>query len=74
MQQVKACLARVELYLEPETPPNPTLMDVLVRTFVQVFIVLGVATKYCDHATDGGAGTKGKKGSRAFLQRMSEFL
>ncbi|KZV58911.1 hypothetical protein PENSPDRAFT_695665 [Peniophora sp. CONT] len=50
LRKVNASLARIRVYLEPSSPPNPALFDVLRLTLVQVFVVLGIVTKYCDKA------------------------
>ncbi|KZV72459.1 hypothetical protein PENSPDRAFT_358335 [Peniophora sp. CONT] len=74
LKRVNACLERVKTYLELPTPLHPALMDVLLRTFVQVFVVFGIVTKYCHQATDSDSKPRGKKGMRAFLRRMKDLF
>ncbi|KZV59812.1 hypothetical protein PENSPDRAFT_760316 [Peniophora sp. CONT] len=73
LRKISACLARTKVYLETSSPPNPALMDVLHTIFVQVFIVLGIVTKYCDKASDKDSKSKGKKGVRALKQRIRDY-
>ncbi|KZV64127.1 hypothetical protein PENSPDRAFT_669265 [Peniophora sp. CONT] len=73
LRKINACLARTRVYLEPLSRPNPALMDILRMALVQVFIVLGIVTKYCDKAGDTESRSKGKKGVKAMMQRMSEL-
>ncbi|KZV65266.1 hypothetical protein PENSPDRAFT_136413 [Peniophora sp. CONT] len=73
LQKVNACLARIEVYLDLPSPPNPALMDVLRMSFVQVLVVLGIVTKYCDKAGDKDSRSKGKKGVKAMMQRIKDY-
>ncbi|KZV62887.1 hypothetical protein PENSPDRAFT_670064 [Peniophora sp. CONT] len=73
LRKIGTCLTRIKVYLQPSSPPNPALMDVLRMTLVQVFIVLGIVTKYCDKAVNNDPKSKAKKGVKAMMQRISEL-
>ncbi|KZV62765.1 hypothetical protein PENSPDRAFT_692205 [Peniophora sp. CONT] len=73
LKRIGACIARIQIYLAPSSPPSPALMDVLRMSLVQVFIVLGIVTKFCDKAGDKDPKLTGKKGVKAMMQRMKDY-
>ncbi|KZV70934.1 hypothetical protein PENSPDRAFT_664743 [Peniophora sp. CONT] len=46
LKMIKRFLESVQIHLRPATPPDPAVMDVLIDTFVQVFIVITIITEY----------------------------
>ncbi|KZV62656.1 hypothetical protein PENSPDRAFT_670205 [Peniophora sp. CONT] len=73
LRKVNACLVRIKVYLESSSPPNPALVDVLRFILVQVFVVLGIVTKYCDKAGGKDSKSKDKKGVQVIMQRMRDL-
>ncbi|KZV70942.1 hypothetical protein PENSPDRAFT_664748 [Peniophora sp. CONT] len=71
LSRIQGFLERVHLHLQPKTPPSSAVMNVLIDTFVQVFIVITMITKYCRVADEDGSGFK--KTINTIVQRTSKY-
>ncbi|VDB86730.1 unnamed protein product [Peniophora sp. CBMAI 1063] len=50
-QEIAPLLNRIATHLRPSTPPPSALMNILVKTCIQVLEILAMTTKYCNSDT-----------------------
>ncbi|KZV70935.1 hypothetical protein PENSPDRAFT_664744 [Peniophora sp. CONT] len=72
LNRIKGFLERVQIHLQPSVPPSSAVMNVLIDTFVQVFVVITIVTKHCGIANEDKSGFK--KALNTILLRANDFV